>query len=552
MLMYGNKNKTAMTIKDKDSNQIVEVVPYFEVNRVINKIPVNIENDEVEILYKYPNKNGCFRVKLADCSDPNLLYKAFISNKCIFNNKVSKIDISDTIMHQLQLIIMANNFSYEHKCLGWQNIEAPTMKRYFLYDSTILESGQVSTCTRPCGKFKNGSEDKYNEMLDNYVFNNRYMSLAYVLGFSGVVNSLLAETLDLGVMLVGLSGTSSTGKTTAMKLIASIWGDTNDTHGTMILKTSGSENGLNCQQSGLFGVPILYDDIDTNQSINIEEFIYAKSKGTQRVVSTTKGEADNSRMGFSGIVITTSEDSLIKKTSNKLGLYARYLDLNNFPWTDSAESSNNIKKCVCSHYGFKGKMFGEFIQNYDYNHIESMYHEKYKEILQILKDTSSLKDRICQKYAVIAITCDLINECFNTSLNTEEIIKTSLEGENSEEVENRDMATQAYDFILSDFYGAKSKYTIKKDMSTIPYTTKERFGVAVYNDDILELQIPTKNLENLLLKNRFTQVANYKKSWKSRGMIISHADRISSAIKDIGRCYRLIYKIEKEESEDEE
>ena len=552
MLMHGNKDKTAMTIKDKESNQIVEVVPYFEVNRVINKIPVNIENDEVEIFYKYPTKSDTFRVKLADCCDTNLLYKAFVSNKCIFNNLVSKFDILETVMNQLQQITINNNFSYEHKCLGWHNVDAPTTKRYFLYDSTTLESGQVSICTRPCGKFTNGSEDKYNEMLDNYVFNNRYMSLAYVLGFTGVINALLAETLDLGVMLVGLSGTSSTGKTTAMKLMASIWGDTNDIKGTMILKTSGSENGLNCQQSGLFGVPILYDDIDTNQSINIEEFIYAKSKGAQRVVSTTKGEADNSRMGFSGIVVTTSEDSLIKKTSNKLGLYARYLDLNNFPWTDSADSSNNIKKCVCTHYGFKGKVFGEFIQNYDYQQIEFMYHEKYKQIHKLLNDTSSLKDRICQKYAVIAITCDLINECFNTSLDTEDIIKTSLESESSEEVDNRDMATQAYDFVLSDFYGAKSKYTIKMDMNTIPYTTKERFGVAVYRDDILELQIPTKTLENLLLKNGFPQVSNYKKSWKSKGLLISHADRISSAVKDIGRCYRLIYKIEKEESEDEE
>lgn len=551
MLMYGNKDKTAMTIQDKDS-QIIEVIPYFEVKRIINKIPVNIENDEVEIFYKFPTKSDTFRVKLADCCDANLLYKSFVSNKCIFNNLVSKFDILETVMNQLQQITINNNFSYEHKCLGWYNVEAPTMKKYFLYDATTLESGQVSICTRPCGKFTNGSEEKYNEMLDNYVFNNRYMSLAYVLGFTGVINALLAETLDLGVMLVGLSGTSSSGKTTAMKLMASIWGDTNDIKGTMILKTSGSENGLNCQQSGLFGVPILYDDIDTNQSINIEEFIYAKSKGTQRVVSTTKGEADNSRMGFSGIVITTSEDSLIKKTSNKLGLYARYLDLNNFPWTDSAESSNNIKKCVCSHYGFKGKVFGEFIQNYDYNHIESMYHEKYKEILQILKDASSLRDRICQKYAVIAITCDLINECFNTSLNTEEIIKTSLESENSEEIDNRDMAMRAYDFILSDFRNSKGKYTIKKGMSTIPYTTKERFGIAVYKDDVVELQITPQNLENLLLKNKFTQFSNYKKSWKAKGLLISHADRIESSASDIGRCYRLVYKIEKENSEDEE
>ena len=170
----------------------------------------------------------------------------------------------------------------------------------------------------------------------------------------------------------------------------------------------------------------------------------------------------------------------------------------------------------------------------------------------MLKDTSSLKDRICQKYAVIAITCDLINECFNTSLNTEEIIKTSLESENSEEVESRDMATQAYDFVLSDFYSAKSKYTIKKDMNTILYKSKERFGVAVYKDDILELQIPTKTLDNLLLRNGFPQIANYKKSWKAKGVLISHADRIASTVKDIGRCYRLIYKIEKEESEDEE
>lgn len=65
-------------------------------------------------------------------------------------------------------------------------------------------------------------------MLKEEVFTNTAMTLAYVLGFCSVLRARIGENEGLCNLIVCLSGKSTTGKTTALNLIGSIWGDVSE------------------------------------------------------------------------------------------------------------------------------------------------------------------------------------------------------------------------------------------------------------------------------------------------------------------------------------
>ena len=377
MELKANSNKTAILYIDKNGNEQY-LCPYFMVKALIKKIPADCEPEELELYFRDVNLEGSFRIPLNILHDIKMFQQVCTKNYFIYAPFAAQI-IQTEVHRQLKATINANKVRYENKCIGWVKFKGQDV---FLTDSGTLPDGSNYTCIRDMGAWYRGSESDYDDMLNDYVFNNPKLSLAYVLGFSGVLVARITDLRDLGVLLAGISGQSTTGKTTAIKLIASIWANPNNVQGRIIMRADCSNIGFNAQFAGFNGVSIIFDDVDQNNSLDLANQLNRLSNGTQRVVCDVNGDPKFNRMGFGGICIFASECPLLEKTRKESGLYPRFLDLQDIVWTIDAKSAEEIKRICSQNFGFKGKTFAKFIEWMSTDDICKVFDESYDFINQ--------------------------------------------------------------------------------------------------------------------------------------------------------------------------
>ena len=500
-----NDDKTAM-IWQKEKSDIPEYVcDYFEVSRIIKKIPETL-NEEVEIRTYDGIRERFFRIDIADLSDINAVTSYCNKNYLLFS-QCFKICVQDRILQQTRKADKKGIVSYENTCLGWRILDG---KKVFLYDETILPNGKVSKCTRPVSAFKRGSEDEYDKLLDEQVYPSIPLSIAYVLSFCGVIASRLKDLCDLGVLLVGLSGTTSTGKTTALQLMASVWGDARD-NSSFLNRNNASEIGFYAQFAGMYGPCICFDDINTNKKMDMSGFIYNICKGLGRIVAKTTGTVDDSREGYDGIAITTTETPLLECVDKLQGLEVRILDLNNVSWTSSSEQSEHIKEVIYNHSGFKGIKFARFIETLSDENLKTRYDAALDEVRNLQVKTDALSKRISKKFAVILSTARLLNELFGDKLNCDRIIEFIIALEQSQ-VEERDAALYTYEYFKSLFLNNVKTFNIRKDeVKTSNSQVANPYGTAWYKSrlDELHLYIGLDTAKLLLNKIGHTQIDSY-------------------------------------------
>ena len=526
MSIKANHNNTAMLYYDS-TGKSYDICIYFNLTKIIKKIPENSQPEEVEIFIQSNTFSDSFRIPITSLSDSKTLIADCTKHYLvILPSYISAVQ--GEMLKQLRTLINNQTFSYESQIVGGYNYNN---KYYFIFDKITFDDNKECVCTRDIGNLTSGSETIYDDLLNNYVFNNYNLSLAYTLGFSGVLIDRISSLRDLGVVLVGLSGQSTSGKTTAIKLATSIWANNNDVQSRIIMRSDTSQIGFNAQFAGFYGIPIIFDDVDQNSSINISDTLNRLSRGTQRVVCNQNGEAQYNRLGFGGICIFVSECSLLEKTRKETGLYNRFIDLQDVVWTTDSKSAETIKNITSQNYGFKGKKYIEFFQTKTEEELLKIYDESYEFIDSIMSVRDKFTDRAIKKYAAIIATAKLLNECFNINLNIKEMSKILIINENINK-EDRDKATLTYNYIKEYFLLNLSNFNLISKNKSNPSNhsmSKPTVGYAVYTNNILHLYISTKQTDTLLRKAGYNQLSNYKKEWKAREYTRCEKDRYDAA-----------------------
>lgn len=545
-MLKANEEKTEMyaEIFDLGGNVIARdyACPYFQVKRIIQHLPSDGKR-EVELFYQLDDECGMIKFGTELLSKHNQMMSALASNLFIVGKPYQK-EVASMIEKQAQQVIRNKVYGYEHNFLGWKEFNG---KNYFFLDDVNLGNNIRSNCIRNCGKFTNGSEKKYDNLLKNYVFMSPQMSLAYCIGFASVVSGLISNFRGLDVPIVGLTGRSTTGKTTALKLIASIWGDPNS-NGTVILKNQATEKGFQAQITGLFGYPICFDDLDTNQKLDMETFLYDLSRGTQRTFSDVDGNPVFTRHAFSGLAIITGENSLVERTSQKMGLFSRVLELDEVKWTCSDEFSTKIKDCVSLNYGFKGKKFAKFIQNKSLEKILEQFDHYKKLVKQNLNQTDKFADRTSSKLALINQTIALVNECFGLSLDERQLMSFAYKSE-IEQQNKRNKSKLAYEFMYSYYQANKNKFDIKQKRGDyISQTRERREGIALLDELRVDLYVPVSTAKRILKANGFPQIGTYQAEWRDNGYTKCENGRFDKSNSELGRHYHFVYEFENTEN----
>ena len=539
-MIFSNENQTALFIKEKDkAGKMVnkKISSYFEVVRIIDLLPESPNDRRVEIFTRNETFSNTFSVKLKDLSNNKEILSACNANYLIIESKYEGLVCSE-IIRQKNSLLSQGKIEYEHHFMGWYEFKDTTR---FFYDELDVPGIIKSTCVRPHGKFMRGDENNYDDMLNKHVYKTP-MCLAYVIGFCGVVAARLQNS-DIGVMVVGLTGTSSTGKTTALKLMGSIWGDVTSHANTIILRSRATDNAMLAQSSGLYGAPnILYDDLFVNSSIDKKQFLMHLADGTQKVACRRNGDVDFSQLGYLGCAVITGENPIMEGVDKDGGLLARIIDFNEYSWTQDAKDSRKIKKVIASNYGFKGKQFGKYVENLDIEDLEDMLDEYEAKFIDEINQNIDFKDRRARQYAVILLTAHLLNKCFGNKIDEKEIFEMLKNNEkNADIISNRGYAS--YKYIKSHFYNNQNGFDIIDELGNRTKAKGKRQGIAEFGSNILNLYISVNEIEGILKSGGYNQLRNLRKSWREAGFIQSEKDRYVVDYDTLGSCYHFVYHL---------
>src|SRR5699024_4198777 len=217
--------------------------------------------------------------------------------------------------------------------------------------------------------------------------------------------SALFKEFELTPIIVDISGSSSSGKTTVQKACASVWGSPNGYISSMLTTKVAIER----MASFLNAFPLILDDTNTAHDTKaLQQIIYMFGNGTGKM----RGSIDGSRNTnvWKSVMITTGENNILEYT-NAQGTAARVIPITHFKLEHTSKDIfSRLNKSVADYYGTVGL---EFIKRW------ALHKEKYKHRFYSIAEeyrtsvgNNPIMQRISIHYAFVVFISEVLNELF--------------------------------------------------------------------------------------------------------------------------------------------
>lgn len=318
-----------------------------------------------------------------------------------------------------------------HNKVGW--VEYESLSYNLMNSFGAIEKSTLNANS----SFKLANSGSYDEILslinDDVLGTN--MEIALAIGFTPIVVGYLAKNdlPDIGSLMINLMGRSSTGKTTALHFIQSIYGHPISN----MLTFNTTANALLNELQDNYGVATVIDELSSSDIFDMSQLVYQIANGK------TKGRL-NSRSKplpkflFNTTVICSSEISFDSRLNDNPGLKVRLIEIDlDEPWTKNAESSERIKRLANINYGILSEKFIEnlFSQEQKHKLILEHFRSSKNKIANVLPD-SEYKSRVANNYAIILASATLVKDLLKIELNIEKITNLFVKLENKA-IQNR-------------------------------------------------------------------------------------------------------------------
>jgi len=399
-MLKPNEDKSAYDFINEKSGEIYKnACPYFEGKEVCGYLNADNKIDDYELIV-YVNDLGAesyVTIPLQELFAQNNKIAALAKRGLIIQPYVAKDAFA---LLQADAQELKRHSTIKHTRLGLTSIDGQ-----YVY---LQEQNTVGTVKYQYdGKIKlhKGIEQDYEEFLQSAVFKSRNLTLAYMIGMSAPVVSLLKENglISDKTVVINFSGQSSTGKSTSARLALSPFGNPSFNRDGLGITHNTTDNALYDALDGVHGMPRVLDDINQNGKLNMDTLIYsiASSEAKRRMGKKYQG----TNVGWGGTVIATTETPVILDTAQKGGVQARILTLEMQQWTSSKEEAELINNVVQKHYGCMGEDFVAQLLN-DIDYLEERFEEIRNEVDSKITVRDSLTGRISAQIAAIALTVD--------------------------------------------------------------------------------------------------------------------------------------------------
>ena len=218
--------------------------------------------------------------------------------------------------------------------------------------------------------------------------------------------------------LVSLAGPTSCGKTTAVRIAASVWGNPNEQAATSVVKTwSSTATWRERVPAVLNNLPFFLDDSKhVTHREDVAKTIYGVVQGLGKGRGTIKGLAR--QMSWKTVAIATGEQCLSSFSSDG-GTRPRVLSLWGSPFggieTENGKLARKVDLIVRQNYGHAGRQFIEYLMT---NHSKwGSWQNGYDKKVNFFQTRSAnagipIAGRMAPYFAVIWVAAKLAHHCF--------------------------------------------------------------------------------------------------------------------------------------------
>lgn len=457
--------------------------PFYPVVQVCNKCLLLAANSTkfkgliwlsgwFEIDSAYRDKNNIYRVRLRINDrivevDYDTLYPKDIT-KLSKHGLIINIDYADNLSKYIFKAIAKLDVEEQVNGMGFMVENSELTFKGYDEEPQMLDYTENTTLTEYV--------DRLNELLINPA-----IMFALCCGCASLFLAFLSMVCGVQLMsfIISFYGKSTTGKSTAQTLMASVFTDPKDKK--IYIPFFGTLNAIIKNFASKFGVPQLFDEATVSSGLNMESLLY-----------TITLEQDKSRCNSSAdlrtpdtwklIAITSSENRLLTDSRmHNRGLDARLLSFE-LRFTDSREHSDDIHEFCSNYYGILGKTLSEYLLAAEREAIVTQYNEC-KNIMRSAinpEDAFDLTERLINEYAVILFTARVLVD-FGICIDIDGITAIMIDNYNSIR-ETTDIANKYYQHLIS--YAVLHPYAegIKKDEQTNTVAFIDELFLRVLND----------------------------------------------------------------------
>ena len=287
-----------------------------------------------------------------------------------------------------------------------------------------------------------GSKEKWFDYVKKIRSNTNKCFLPQ-LYMSASCASVLVRLLNQDVIWPNGWGPSGRGKTTSLKLAASVWGNPND--GRYITMGDTTPNALFFKASVLKHLPLIIDDFSKmakRKDFDIESLIYALCSGTDRARGNKNRSVDEVKT-WQNVILSSYERPLIDENM-KGGAINRVLDFE-IPNQDIFEDTDEFYEIIPNNYGFLGPMFIEKVLELGPEKVTELQKDFAKKIIAAAEELGEKKEAKQIKPLSVILAADKIAaEIFQDGvlLNVKQLTRQL---KSSDEVSD---GQRAYDFLM--------------------------------------------------------------------------------------------------------
>ena len=330
--------------------------------------------------------------------------------------------------------------------------------------------------------------------------------------FSALVPPLL-EILGVSNFVVDFSGPTSRGKTTVLRIAASIWGnpDQTDANSSMISWDSTYAYRL-AIAAAMVDLPLIIDEMRlANSPEEIVQFVYAIVSGR------TRGRAggNGSPSGLSLVLITSGEVPIVSLT-RKGGARARVFSLWGSPFggttADTAVVVRRLSDGLAASYGHAGAAFVQFLL--DRQGFWEMWREDYRQRVASLEQRSAgypVVSRMASALAAISLAATIAHEALELPWPHQDVVGL-LWDELIEQAPDADSATAALEHAIDWARGRRNQFYREGQ-------SRSRTWAGRWDDGVAWIGFRPETLRQVLTAGGFECDAVLR-SWRDRGWLL--------------------------------
>lgn len=486
----------------------------------VKKVETDILTGDVEVEIEYFHNQQ--RRKMT------VTREIFVKNKLLGILPTKGIDVTDRNADRVLNYLLHSEEKAEHtsihKQVGWAEIN---VERVFLHEH-IIGSKDDSKYSGDLNIVPRGTFEKEREIIEEHVLGHYPLELAFSMGLSSPVASLLRKLLGVDVLFFHIYGSSSTGKTTALTVATAPFGYPSKTNRGLIKTWLATNNAILGYLKGIHGLPMAIDEASTKVNTDYTNMIYQIVDGIEKARMNRNGE-NKERGEWSGTVLSTAENSLLANSNQNSGLRVRLLEFGHIQWTESANHSETVKNLLLENYGNIGIKFAEYLMACSDEEIIEGYRKSKEYVKEKIIVKDEFTDRIADKIAVVYFAALLAKDALELDLNTEKILNILIDAD-SMQVEDRNLYKKAYQFLKSEITRNMNKFIHKDNLATYD-TTKGKYQDQIKpsgeiigklegnSKEIVEVLIPKEQLRKLLSQGGFTDLDIILTKWRDLGVI---------------------------------